>query len=63
MIFLNLIKLDNEIWIEIKEFSIFGKNTRRQIHEIKNHSIWIKIRGDIIERTREKFLKNKITKN
>ena len=63
MIFLNLIKSDNEMWIEIRDFDIFGKNTRRRIHRIKNHLIWIKIRGEIIKGTREKCLKNKIMKN
>ena len=29
MIFLNLIKLDDEMWIEIRGFDIFGKRTRR----------------------------------
>ena len=30
-------------------FSRFGKRTPRQIHGIKNHSIWIKIHGEIKE--------------
>ena len=29
MIFLNLIKSDDEIWIEIRKFDIFGKKTQR----------------------------------
>ena len=63
MIFWNSIKSNNEMWIEISDFGIFGKKTQRQIHGIKNHWIWIKIPEEIIEWTREKFPKNKITKN
>ena len=63
MIFLNSLKSDNQMWIAIRDFHIFGKKTQRQIHRIKNHWIWIKIRGEIIEWTREKFMKNKFTKN
>ena len=37
MISSNLIKSINEIVIEISQFDIFGKRTRRQIHRIKNH--------------------------
>ena len=29
MIFLNLIKSDDEMWIETRKFSIFGKKTQR----------------------------------
>ena len=36
MIFLNLIKLDDEMWIEIRAFDIFEKKTQRRIHRIKN---------------------------
>ena len=32
---------------EIRDYSIFGKNTPRQIHEIKNRSICISIGGEI----------------
>ena len=45
----NLIKSDNEMVIEIRPFNIFIKKTQRRIHIIKNHSIWISIRGEIIE--------------
>ena len=31
----NLIKSDNEMVIEIRQFDIFGKRTRRQIHNQK----------------------------
>ena len=40
----------------MREIDIFGKKTQREIHGIKNHSIWIKIRGEIKEQIREKFL-------
>ena len=40
-----LIKLNNELRWEIRDF--IGKKTPRQIHEIKNISIWINIRGKI----------------
>ena len=43
--------------IEIRENDRFRKITQRQIHGIKNHSIWISIRGEIKERSGEKFLK------
>ena len=36
-IFSNLIKSDDEMWIEIRDFYIFGKKTPRRIHIIKNH--------------------------
>ena len=55
-IFWNLIKLDNELVIEIRENTRFRKINQRRIHGIKNHSIWIKIRGEIKEGSREKFL-------
>ena len=61
-IFWNLIKSDNELVIEIKENSIFRKITQRRIYRIKNHSIWISIRGEIKERSGEKFL-NAIKRN
>ena len=63
MIFLDLLKSEAEMWIEIREFTIFEKKTSRQIHKIKNHWIWIKIHGEIIEWTGEKFLKLKFAKN
>ena len=37
------------------DFNRFRKRTQRQIHRIKNHSIWMKIRGEIKERIRWKF--------
>ena len=39
----------------MREIDIFENITERRIHRIKNHSIWIKIRGEINERIREKF--------
>ena len=45
----NLIKSDDKLSWKIRDFSNFGKKTLRQIHEIKNHSIWISICGEIKE--------------
>ena len=56
-IFWNLIKSDDEFIIEIRENDGFRKITQRRIHRIKNHLIWISIRGEIKERSGEKFLK------
>ena len=56
-IFWNLIKSDNKLVIEIRENGRFPKITQRQIHGIKNHSIWISIREEINERSGEKFPK------
>ena len=39
MIFLNLIKSDNESMIEIRQFDILRKRTQRRIQRIKNHII------------------------
>ena len=62
-IFGNLIKSHNKLVIEIRENGRFIKITQRQINGIKNHSIWISIRGEIKERSGEKFLKIGRTKN
>ena len=35
MTFSNLIKSDDEMWIEIRQFDIFGKRTQRRIHKSK----------------------------
>ena len=43
--------------IENRENGRFRKITQRRIHGIKNHSIWISIRGEIKERSGMKFLK------
>ena len=56
-IFWNLIKLDDELVIEIRENGGFRKRTQIRIDGIKNHSIWISIRGEIKEQSGEKFLK------
>ena len=56
-IFWNLIKSGDELVIKIRKNGRFRKITQRRIHGIKNHSIWISIRGEIKERSREKFLK------
>ena len=56
-IFWNLIKSYNELVIKIRENARFKKITQRWIHGIKNHSIWISIRGEIKEQSGEKFPK------
>ena len=56
-IFWNMIKSDNKLVIEIRENGRFRKITQRRIHKIKNHSIWISNRGEIKERSGEKFPK------
>ena len=43
-------KLDRDLRLEIRYFGVLIKRTSRQIHKIKNHSIWIKIREEIKER-------------
>ena len=43
----NSIKLDDELRLEIRQFSILRKITPIRIHEIKNQVIWIRIRGEI----------------
>ena len=43
--------------IKIRENGGFRKLTQRQIHGIKNHLIWISIRGEFKEQSGEKFLK------
>ena len=37
IISLNLIKSDDESMIDIRQFDILRKRTRRRIYEIKNH--------------------------
>ena len=44
------------------EINRFLKKTRRKIYGIKNHRIWIKIRGEINEESRWKFPNERITK-
>ena len=57
----NLIKSDNELSWEIREFSIIGKITPIQIHGIKNHWIWIRIHGEIEKEIgSQKYMKTKI---
>ena len=43
--------------IEVRKNGRFRKITQRRIHRIQNHSIWISIRGEIKERSGDKFLK------
>ena len=55
-IFQNSIKLDDELVIEIRQNGRFRQITQRQIHGVKNHSIWINIHRKINEQIGEKFL-------
>ena len=43
----NLIKYDDEMRWKIRDFDRYGNRAQRQIHGIKYHSIWIKIRREI----------------
>ena len=58
-IFWNLIKSEDELVIEIRNNGRFRKITQRRIYGIKNHSIWVSIRGEIKEQSGEKFPKIK----
>ena len=49
----NLIQLEKKLRGKIREINIFGNKTPRWIHGIKNHSIWIGIRGEIKEQSQE----------
>ena len=62
-IFWNSIKSDDKLKCKITEIDIFVKRPQRKIHGIKNHSIWIKIREEINEWIREKFLNAKREKS
>ena len=57
-IFWNLIKSDDELRWEIRENGRFKKITQRQIHGIKNHSIWISIRGESKTKVERNFWKS-----
>ena len=59
----NLIKSDYEYRWEIREFDKFRKITQIRIHGIKNHSIWIKIRGEIKEPKVGKILEHEEREN
>ena len=45
----NLIKSDDKLRQEIRDFSKFQKKTPRRIYERENYSNWINIRGEIKE--------------
>ena len=45
----NLIKSNDKMSWELRDFSIFQKKTSRQIQKVKNYSIWICIGGTIKE--------------
>ena len=55
-IFWNLVKLDDELRLEIRENGGFRKITQRSIHRIKNRSIWMSNHGEIKDGSGEKFL-------
>ena len=59
----NSIKSDNKMRLEIGDFNRFRMRTRRRIHGIKNHRIWIKIRGEISEQSLEKNLDHEEREN
>ena len=50
-----LIKSDNELMIEIGENGKLWKRTSNRFHGIKNHQIWSWFRGEIKDRSGEKF--------
>ena len=52
-------KSDKELRYKIMDFSNFRKRTPRRIHEIKTHSIWIKIHGEIKEQNSIEFFNAK----
>ena len=54
-IFWNLVKLDDELRLEIRENGVFRKKTSKRIHGIKNHRIWTWFRGEIEIWSGEKF--------
>ena len=58
MISSKLIKLDDESMIEIGENGKLLKRTSNCFHGIKDHRIWLWFRGDIENRSGEKFLKS-----
>ena len=43
----NLVKSEDELRLEIRDFSILRKITQNRIHGIKNQVIWIRIRREI----------------
>ena len=48
---------------EIRHFSIFGKKTLRQIHRIKNCTIWIIIYGEIKEQNQDRKIDHEEREN
>ena len=59
----NSVKLDGELRLEIKHFSILRKITQFQIHGIKNQVIWIRIRRVIEVRSQMKIRIANLIKN
>ena len=56
-------KSDKELRWEIRDFRNLRKRTQRKIHRIKNHSIWIKIQGEIKEQKLGRISKRKNREN
>ena len=62
MFSLKLIKLDDELMIEIGENGKLWKRTSNRFHGIKNHRIWSWFRGEIEDQSRKKFPDEEIAK-
>ena len=56
-----LIKLNDELMIEIRENGKLWKRTSNRFHRIKNHRIWTWFREEIEDRSGEKFSDEEIT--
>ena len=56
-------KSDKELRWEIRDFSHFKNTTLRGIHEIKNHSVWIKIPQEIKEQKLSRVFEHKENEN
>ena len=59
----SLIKSDDELRWEIRNFSKFVKKTQRRVHGIKNCSIWIIILGEIKEKNQEREIDHEEREN
>ena len=58
-----LVKSDDEMGLEIRDFDILRKITQNRIHGIKNQVIWWRIRREIEDLRKEKFSFRKTIKN
>ena len=56
-------KWDKELIWEIRDFSNFKNTTLREIHKIKNHSIWIKILEEIKEQKLSRIFEHEEKEN